>query len=95
MTSDPSALIASAPREELETLFAFLGEIRDDAELREQINWMQSVPEVSALAGQRGRPFRAELLVAVLEHCNETPYAREGLMDEKLIRVYLRRASLL
>jgi hypothetical protein len=95
MSSDPSALIASAPRQELETLFAFLGDIREDAELREQINWMQSVLEVSELAGQRGQSFRPELLVAVLEHCNETPYARAGLMDEKLIRVHLRRDSLL
>ena len=36
-----------------------------------------------------------ETLISVFERCNETPYAREGLMDEKLIRVYLRRESLL
>jgi hypothetical protein len=34
------------------------------------------------------------VLIAVFEQCNEVPYAREGLMDEKLIRVHLRRASL-
>jgi len=95
MTSGPSDLIASAPRTELETLFAFLGRIRDDAGLREQINWMQTVLEVSELAGQQGQPFRPKLLVAVLERCNETPYAREGLMDEKLIRVHLRRDKFL
>ena len=70
MTSGPSDLIASAPRTELETLFAFLGRIRDDAGLREQINWMQTVLEVSDLAGQQGQPFRPELLVAVLERCS-------------------------
>ncbi|MCS5692760.1 hypothetical protein NZK33_12295 [Cyanobium sp. FGCU-6] len=95
MTSGPSELIASAPRTELETLFAFLGRIRDDAGLREQINWMQTVLEVSELAGGQGQAFRPELLVAVLESCNEAPYAREGLMDEKLIRVHLRRDNFL
>ena len=36
-----------------------------------------------------------EATVALLQRCNETPYARTGLMDEKLIRVFLRRTSLL
>jgi hypothetical protein len=31
----------------------------------------------------------------LFERCNEAPIARFGLMDEKLIRVYLRRESLL
>jgi hypothetical protein len=95
MTSGPSEMITSAPRTELEALFAFLGRIRDDAALRAQINWMQTVLEVSELAGQQGQSFRPELLVAVLESCNETPWAREGLMDEKLIRVHLRRDQFL
>jgi hypothetical protein len=56
---------------------------------------MQTVLEVSELAGRLGQAFRPELLVAVLESCNEAPYAREGLMDEKLIRVHLRRDSFL
>jgi tryptophan synthase alpha chain len=84
-----------ADRDELERLFGFLGQIQQNAELREQLNWMQSVPEVSELASSLGHPFRAETLVRLLQRCNETPYARTGLMDEKLIRLYLRRESLL
>jgi hypothetical protein len=82
-------------REELERLFTFLGRIQAEPELREQINWMQTVAEVSDLATASGQAFRPETLVGLLERCNETPYARTGLMDEKLIRVFLRRASLL
>jgi len=85
----------SPDREELERLFGFLGQIQQNAELREQLNWMQSVPEVSELAASLGHAFRAETLVRLLQRCNETPYARPGLMDEKLIRLYLRRESLL
>lgn len=81
--------------EELERLFSFLGRIQTEPELREQINWMQTVSEVSELAATSGQAFRPETLVALLQRCNETPYARTGLMDEKLIRVFLRRAALL
>jgi hypothetical protein len=81
--------------EELERLFQFLGQIQHDQELREQLNWMQTAPEVSELAASRGVAFRAETLVDLLQRCNEAPYARTGLMDEKLIRLYLRRSSLL
>jgi hypothetical protein len=84
-----------ADREELERLFAFLGRIQAEPELREQINWMQTAGEVSELAAASGQAFRPETLVALLQRCQEAPYARTGLMDEKLIRVYLRRASLL
>lgn len=82
-------------RDELDRLFGFLSQIQQDQELREQLNWMQTVPEVSELAAARGHSFRPETLVALLERCNETPYARTGLMDEKLIRLYLRRQALL
>jgi tryptophan synthase alpha chain len=85
----------AADREELNRLFGFLGQIQQNAELREQLNWMQTVPEVSELAASLGHAFRAETLVKLLQRCNETPYARTGLMDEKLIRLYLRRESLL
>jgi tryptophan synthase alpha chain len=84
-----------ADREELERLFGFLGQIQQNAELREQLNWMQTVPEVSELAARLGHAFRPETLVRLLQRCNETPYARTGLMDEKLVRLYLRRESLL
>lgn len=82
-------------REELERLFTFLGRIQAEPELRERINWMQTASEVSELATASGQPFHPETLVALLQRCNETPYARTGLMDEKLIRLSLRRASLL
>jgi hypothetical protein len=41
-----------------------------------------------------GQPFRPETLIELFQRCDELPHARVGLMDEKLIRVYLRRASL-
>jgi hypothetical protein len=82
-------------RDELERLFTFLGRIQAEPELREQINWMQTAAEVSELATASGHAFRPETLVALLQRCNETPYARTGLMDEKLIRVFLRRDALL
>ena len=84
-----------ADHDELERLFTFLGRIQAEPELREQINWMQTVPEVSELATSMGYSFQSETLVALLQRCNETPYARTGLMDEKLIRLFLRRAALL
>jgi hypothetical protein len=85
----------TADRQELERLFAFLGRIQTEPELREQINWMQTALEVSELAKAEGQPFRPETLLAVLQRAQEAPSARLGLMDEKLIRVYLRRDSLL
>jgi hypothetical protein len=80
---------------ELERLFAFLGRIQAEPELREQINWMQTALEVSELAAAEGQPFRPETLIALLQRAQEAPSSRVGLMDEKLIRIYLRRDSLL
>ena len=89
----PSAA-ADADQRELERLFAFLGRIQAEPELREQINWMQTALEVSELAAAEGQPFRPETLIALLQRAQEAPSSRVGLMDEKLIRVYLRRESL-
>jgi hypothetical protein len=86
---------SAADRQELEQLFAFLGRIQVEPELRERINWMQTALEVSELATAEGQPFRPETLIALLQRAQEAPSARIGLMDEKLIRVYLRRESLL
>jgi len=95
-TSSPASPAGNpANREELERLFTFLGRIQAEPELRERINWMQTASEVSDLATASGLPFQPETLVALLQRCNEKPYARTGLMDEKLIRVFLRRAALL
>ncbi len=82
-------------RHELEQLWAFLARIQQEPPLREQLNLVQTAMEVSDIARAGGQSFRAETLIKVFELCNEQPYAREGLMDEKLIRVYLRRESLL
>ena len=41
-----------------------------------------------------GHPFEASTLLGLFERCNEAPVARSGLMDEKLIRVYLQRDAL-
>ncbi len=81
-------------RPELDQLFAFLARIQQEPPLREQLNLVQTAMEVSDIAKAGGQSFRAETLIKVFELCNEQPYAREGLMDEKLIRVYLRRESL-
>jgi len=89
----PSAA-ADADQRELERLFAFLGRIQAEPELREQINCMQTALEVSELAAAEGQPFRPETLIALLQRAQEAPSSRVGLMDEKLIRVYLRRESL-
>jgi hypothetical protein len=87
-------LEAPQHREPLDQLFAFLARIQDETELREQLNWVQTAQEVSELAAASGQIFPPELLIEVFRRCNETPYAREGLVDEKLIRVHLRRDSL-
>lgn len=79
---------------ELDRLFSFLGRIQHDAELRERLNWMQTASEVSDLAASLGEPFQPETLIELFQRCDEVPHARVGLMDEKLIRVYLRRDSL-
>ena len=79
---------------EREQLFAFLGRIQQEPPLREQLNLVQTAMEVSEIAKAFGHTFRAETLINVFQLCNDQPYAREGLMDEKLIRVYLRRESL-
>ena len=91
----PSAAAADADQQELEQLFAFLARIQAEPQLREQLNWMQTALEVSELATAEGQPFRPETLIALLQRAQEAPSARVGLMDEKLIRVYLRRESLL
>lgn len=79
---------------ELDRLFSFLGRIQQDVELREQLNWMQTASEVSDLAAASGQPFQPETLIELFRRCDEVPHARVGLMDEKLIRVYLRRENL-
>lgn len=79
---------------ELAQLFSFLGRIQQEPELREQLNWMQTAVEVSELATAMGHPFQPETLIELFQRCGEAPLARVGLMDEKLIRVYLRRDSL-
>jgi hypothetical protein len=90
----PNATSLPDEDSEQEHLFAFLGRIQAEAELREQINWMQTAQEVSELATTQGQPFCAATLIALLQSCNEATSARLGLMDEKLIRLYLRRDSL-
>jgi len=81
-------------RAELDQLFSFLARIQQEPPLREQLNLVQTAQEVSQIAAQAGQIFRPETLISVFERCNEQPFAREGLMDEKLIRVYLRRDSI-
>jgi hypothetical protein len=89
-----TAPMATLDPAELDRLFTFLGRIQHDAELRERLNWMQTASEVSDLAAASGQPFRPDTLIELFRLCDEVPHARVGLMDEKLIRVYLRRGSL-
>jgi len=76
-------------------VFDFLARIQTDPDLRAQLNEVCTADEVSAIATQRGSTFSPATLLELFERCNEAPIARFGLMDEKLIRVYLRRESLL
>jgi hypothetical protein len=82
-------------RAELEQLFTFLARIQQEPPLREQLNQVQTALEVSEIARLSGHSFHLETLIAVFDRCQEQPFAREGLMDEKLIRVHLRRESFL
>jgi hypothetical protein len=80
---------------ELDALFSFLGCIQQDQSLRDLLNDVITAPDVVAIAADRGFAFQASTLLNLFERCNEAPLARQGLMDEKLIRVYLQRERLL
>ena len=81
--------------EHLRAVFDFLAQIQTDSDLRAALNEVCTADEVSAIAADRGYGFQPATLLELFERCNEAPVARSGLMDEKLIRVYLRRESLL
>jgi hypothetical protein len=83
-----------ASPDELSTVFAFLGQIQADPELRQQLNEVCTADEVASIAAARGHSFAPATLLQLFERCNEAPMARSGLMDEKLIRVYLQRDAL-
>ena len=94
---DPDVTIAaaaSAQSDELECIFTFLGQIQQDGALRDLLNDVISAPDVVAIAANQGFNFQASTLLGLFERCNEAPLARQGLMDEKLIRVYLQRQRL-
>lgn len=80
---------------EREALFAFLGRIQQDQALRDLLNEVITAPDVVAIAADQGFQFQAATLLDLFARCNEAPLARQGLMDEKLIRVYLQRDRLL
>ena len=80
--------------DDLDNLFRFLGRIQDDPALRELLNTVETVPDVAMIAADQGLPFAAATLLAALEQCQESVATRYGLMDEKLIRVYLQRDRL-
>jgi hypothetical protein len=79
---------------ELDALFEFLGRIQQDQSLRDQLNDVITAPDVVAIGAEHGFQFQAATLLGLFESCNEAPLARQGLMDEKLIRVYLQRERL-
>lgn len=90
--TDPDANTSAS---ELDALFSFLGRIQQDQALRDLLNDVISAPDVVAIAATRGFVFQASTLLGLFERCNEAPLARQGLMDEKLIRVHLQRERLL
>ena len=75
--------------EHLDAVFAFLGQIQADAQLRASLNEVCTADEVAAIAAQRGFSFTPATLLELFQRCNEAPVARSGL-----IRVYLQRAAL-
>ena len=85
---------AVAVAEHYQAVFEFLSLIQSEPELRAQLNEVCTADEVSAIAAARGFTVPAAVLLELFERCNEAPIARSGLMDEKLIRVFLRRDSL-
>ncbi len=80
--------------QDFDDVFAFLGRIDADPVLRQALNLVETAEEVESLARQYGHGFSAASLLALFERCNEAPRARRGLMDEKLIRVFLQREHL-
>lgn len=80
--------------QDTDDVFAFLALIEADRELREALNHVETAEEVAQLAQQRGHGFPSAALLDLLNRCNEAPKARLGLMDEKLIRVHLKREQL-
>ena len=93
LDANPSAEPGSQASE-LEALFSFLGRIQQDQNLRDQLNEVITAPDVVAIGAEHGFQFQAATLLGLFERCNEAPLARQGLMDEKLIRVYLQRERL-
>jgi hypothetical protein len=81
--------------QELESLFGFLGKIQTEPALRSILNTVETVPDVVAIAADQGLNFQASTLLRLFELCNEAAMTRYGLMDEKLIRIYLQRNKIL
>jgi predicted ribosomally synthesized peptide with nif11-like leader len=77
-----------------QAVFDFLSHIQSDAGLRAKLNEVCTADEVAAIAADEGFRFDPADLLALFQRCNEAPLARSGLMDEKLIRVYLQRETL-
>jgi hypothetical protein len=94
---DPDATTtaaASGQSDEIESLFTFLGQIQQDGALRDLLNEVITAPDVVAIAAEQGFNFQVSTLLGLFQRCNEAPLARQGLMDEKLIRVFLQRQRL-
>ena len=80
--------------QELESLFGFLGKIQTEPALRSILNTVETVPDVVAIAADQGLTFQASTLLEIFELCHEAAVTRFGLMDEKLIRIYLQREKI-
>lgn len=80
--------------QDIDDVFDFLARIGSDEELREALNLLETAEDVAQLAKERGHRVSASTLLELFERCQEAPRARPGLMDEKLIRVFLQRDKL-
>jgi predicted ribosomally synthesized peptide with nif11-like leader len=80
--------------QDIDDVFDFLARIGSDEELREALNLLETAEDVARLAKERGHRVSAATLLELFERCQEAPRARLGLMDEKLIRVFLQRDKL-
>ncbi|MGB5240237.1 MAG: Nif11-like leader peptide family natural product precursor [Prochlorococcaceae cyanobacterium] len=80
--------------QDIEDVFAFLARIDVEPGLREALNLIETAEQVEELAAGHGHRVSAATLLELFERCQEAPRARPGLMDEKLIRVFLQRDKL-
>lgn len=84
----------SSKASELDALFTVLSRIQQDQTQRDHFNEVITATDVVTIAADLGFHVQAPTLLGLLERCNEAPLARQGLMNETLIRLHLQRERL-